>query len=62
MDGGDHTVFLGEVVHGEGRSDGSPLWWRDLRSRAPQHLLAAWNERNAAHIARSLAIMDRIAE
>lgn len=60
MDGGDHTIFLGAVVHSEGHGAGNPLWWRDLRARAPEHLLAAWNARNAEHIARSLAIMDMI--
>jgi flavin reductase (DIM6/NTAB) family NADH-FMN oxidoreductase RutF len=60
MDGGDHTVFLGEVVHSESRSEGAPLWWRDLRARAPADLLAAYTERNAGHIAQSLEVMDQI--
>ncbi len=60
MDGGDHTVFLGEIVSSAARSEGAPLWWRDLRARMPAHLLDAWNARNAAHIAESLHIMDDI--
>jgi flavin reductase (DIM6/NTAB) family NADH-FMN oxidoreductase RutF len=60
MDGGDHTVFLGEVVHSAARSRGDPLWWRDLRSRMPADRLAVWNERNARHIAHSLYTMDDI--
>lgn len=58
MDGGDHTVFLGEVVFSERRGAGAPLWWRDLRARAPQHLLDAWNARNAGHIEDSKRRMD----
>jgi flavin reductase (DIM6/NTAB) family NADH-FMN oxidoreductase RutF len=61
MDAGDHTLFLGDVVFSEALSDGTPLWTRDLRARWPQALLDRWDERNARNIARSLALMDRIA-
>lgn len=61
LDGGDHTVFLGEVVASAMCGGGAPLWWRDLRVRMPAHVLAAWNERNAAHIARSLELLDTFA-
>lgn len=57
MDGGDMTVFLGEVVAMEGR-DGAPLWWRDLRARMPAEQAAAWDRKIAADIADSLRTMD----
>jgi flavin reductase (DIM6/NTAB) family NADH-FMN oxidoreductase RutF len=62
MDCGDHTVFLGDVVHSASRGHGvgAPLWWRDLRARMPTDLLARWNERNAGHIAVSLQAMDQV--
>ena len=60
MDGGDHTVFLGEVVHSGLRGEGMPLWWRDLRARMPAHHRAAWEAKSAADIAHSLQVMDDI--
>jgi flavin reductase (DIM6/NTAB) family NADH-FMN oxidoreductase RutF len=58
MDGGDMTVFLGEVVAMDG-CDGAPLWWRDLRPRMPAEHAAAWDRKISADIADSLATMDR---
>lgn len=59
MDGGDMTVFLGEVVAMEG-ADGAPLWWRYLRPRMPAEHAAAWDRKIGADIADSLATMDRV--
>lgn len=60
MDGGDMTVFLGEVVAMEGR-EGAPLWWRDLRPRMPEEQSAMWDRKIAADIEDSLVTMDAIA-
>jgi flavin reductase (DIM6/NTAB) family NADH-FMN oxidoreductase RutF len=60
MDGGDLTVFLGEVVHTAVRRPGNVLWWRDLRARMPADKLAVWEAKLAESIARSLQTMDRI--
>ncbi len=60
MDGGDMTVFLGEVVHSAVRGQGDVLWWRDLRARMPADKLALWEAKLAESIARSLQAMDRI--
>ena len=57
MDGGDMTVFLGEVVAMAGQ-EGVPLWWRDLRGRMPPEHTAAWERKIAADIADSLQTMD----
>jgi len=57
MDGGDMTVFLGEVVAMEG-SDGAPLWWRDLRPRMPAEAAATWERKIADDIQDSLRTMD----
>ena len=57
MDGGDMTVFLGEVVAMDGR-DGTPLWWRDLRPRMPAEQAAAWDHKIAVDIEDSLRTMD----
>jgi len=57
MDGGDMTVFLGEVVAMEG-GEGAPLWWRDLRPRMPAEHAAAWDRKIAADIEHSLRTMD----
>ena len=59
MDGGDMTVFLGEVVAMDG-GDGSPLWWRDLRPRMPAEEAAAWQRKIAGDIEDSLRTMDAI--
>ncbi|MGE0544482.1 MAG: flavin reductase family protein [Dehalococcoidia bacterium] len=59
MDGGDMTVFLGEVVAMDGR-EGAPLWWRDLRPRMPGEQAAVWDRKIAGDIADSLATMDTI--
>jgi flavin reductase (DIM6/NTAB) family NADH-FMN oxidoreductase RutF len=59
MDGGDMTVFLGEVVAMEGR-EGAPLWWRDLRPRMPAERSAMWDRKIAADIGDSLMTMDAI--
>jgi len=61
MDGGDMTVFLGEVVHSAVRGQGDVLWWRDLRARMSADKLALWEAKLAESIARSLQVMDRIA-
>jgi flavin reductase (DIM6/NTAB) family NADH-FMN oxidoreductase RutF len=58
MDGGDMTVFLGEVVAMAGR-DGAPLWWRDLRPRMSAEAAAAWERKIGADIEDSLRTMDR---
>jgi hypothetical protein len=60
MDGGDHTIFLADVVASTAVSEGTPLWTRDLRARWPQSLLDRWNEQNARNSARSLTLMDSI--
>jgi flavin reductase (DIM6/NTAB) family NADH-FMN oxidoreductase RutF len=60
MDGGDMTVFLGEVVAMDGR-EGAPLWWRDLRPRMPAEQAATWDRKIAGDIEDSLATMDAIA-
>ncbi len=60
MDGGDMSVFLGEVVAAETRADGQPLWQRDLRARMPAAERARFEAQTAAHIAQSLRLMDRI--
>ncbi|MGH2586591.1 MAG: flavin reductase family protein [Dehalococcoidia bacterium] len=57
MDGGDMTVFLGEVVAMAGE-EAAPLWWRDLRPRMPAEHAAAWNQKIAADIEDSLRTMD----
>jgi len=54
MDGGDHTLFLADIEGSHLRSAGSPLWWRDLRTRMPQQRRAQW-ERKSARDARSAA-------
>lgn len=59
MDGGDMTVFLGQVTTMAG-GDGSPLWWRHLRPRMPAEHAAAWQGKIAADIADSRRTMDRI--
>lgn len=58
LDAGDHTIFLGDVLRSQARGDGGPLWWRDLRGRAPEDLLQRWNARNGAQIALSRPRMD----
>jgi flavin reductase (DIM6/NTAB) family NADH-FMN oxidoreductase RutF len=60
MDGGDMTVFLGEVIAMDG-GDGAPLWWRALRPRMPAEQAAAWERKIAGDIADSLRTMDAIA-
>jgi flavin reductase (DIM6/NTAB) family NADH-FMN oxidoreductase RutF len=59
MDGGDMTVFLGEVVAMAGM-DGAPLPWRDLRPRMPEEHASAWQRKIAGDIADSRATMDAI--
>ena len=59
MDGGDMTVFLGDVVAMDGDA-GAPLWWRDLRPRMPPDEAAAWERKITADIADSLQTMDRV--
>jgi flavin reductase (DIM6/NTAB) family NADH-FMN oxidoreductase RutF len=59
MDGGDMTVFLGEVVAMNG-GEGAPLWWRDLRPRMPAEHAAAWDRKIAADVEDSLGTMDQI--
>lgn len=58
MDGGDMTVFLGEVV-ALGGGGGAPLWWRDLRPRMPAQHAATWDRKIAADIEDSLRTMDQ---
>jgi flavin reductase (DIM6/NTAB) family NADH-FMN oxidoreductase RutF len=59
MDGGDMTVFLGEVVAMDGR-EGAPLWWRDLRPRMPAEQAAIWDRKIAWDVEDSLSTMDAI--
>ena len=59
MDGGDMTVFLGDVIAMEGTS-GAPLWWRDLRPRMPAEAADAWARKITADIEDSLQTMDQI--
>jgi flavin reductase (DIM6/NTAB) family NADH-FMN oxidoreductase RutF len=59
MDGGDMSVFLGEVVAMDGR-EGAALWWRDLRPRMPAEQAAIWDRKIAGDIEDSLATMDGI--
>ena len=59
MDGGDMTVFLGDVVAMAGQG-GAPLWWRDLRGRMPLEHAAAWERKITADIDDSLRTMDTI--
>lgn len=59
MDGGDMTVFLGEVVAMSG-GEGAPLWWRDLRPRMPAAHAVAWDRKIAADIEDSLRTMGQI--
>ena len=58
MDGGDHTLFLGDVVNSVFRGDGSPLWWRDLRPRMPVEQRAVWDARSAASVRAAAEMMD----
>lgn len=60
MDAGDHSVFLGDVVNSEARSEGGPLWWRDLRPRMPPELRQRWEEQTKKNVATSLKIMDTL--
>ena len=60
MDAGDHTVFLGDVINSEARSEGEPLWWRDLRPRMPPELQRRWEEQTKKNVATSLKIMDTL--
>ena len=60
MDGGDHTVFLGDVVNSLGEGEGSPLWWRDLRARIPADRLAIWEAKQVASIRIAAETMDAI--
>jgi flavin reductase (DIM6/NTAB) family NADH-FMN oxidoreductase RutF len=59
MDGGDMTVFLGEIVSMAGE-EGLPLWWRDLRPRMPTERAVAWERKIAADVEDSLRTMDRL--
>jgi flavin reductase (DIM6/NTAB) family NADH-FMN oxidoreductase RutF len=59
MDGGDHTLFLGDVVSSAARSDGAPLWWRDLRLRMPGVYRERWEAMSAANQLASLETMDQ---
>jgi flavin reductase (DIM6/NTAB) family NADH-FMN oxidoreductase RutF len=47
MDGGDYTLFLADVERTHRLSDGSPLWWRDLRGRMPEQRRLAWERKSA---------------
>jgi len=58
MDGGDMTVFLGEVIALDG-AEGPPLWWRDLRPRMPAVHAETWDRKIAGDIEHSLRTMDR---
>lgn len=60
MDGGDHTVFLADVVRPETRGDGSPLWWRELRARMPADKVAAWQAKQAESMRLALEAVDQI--
>jgi flavin reductase (DIM6/NTAB) family NADH-FMN oxidoreductase RutF len=60
MDGGDHTVFLGEVVRSAAVSDGEPLWWQDLRARMPEERREQYARQITNDITRALGIMDQI--
>jgi flavin reductase (DIM6/NTAB) family NADH-FMN oxidoreductase RutF len=60
MDGGDHTQFLADVIASSRRSEGSPLWWRDLRPRMPADKRAIWDAKSAASMRAAEQMMDRI--
>ena len=60
MDGGDNTIFLGEVVHSAVRSEGAPLQWPDLRARMPAERRAQYDAQIREDIAHSLRMMDDI--
>jgi flavin reductase (DIM6/NTAB) family NADH-FMN oxidoreductase RutF len=60
MDGGDMTCFLAEVLDGETRSEGEPLWWRYARRELPAEWLEQWNRQIAAEIEYSKEQMKHI--
>jgi flavin reductase (DIM6/NTAB) family NADH-FMN oxidoreductase RutF len=60
MDGGDMTCFLGQVVDGETRAEGDPLWWREARRRLPASWMEEWDRKISEEIQVSLATMDLI--
>jgi flavin reductase (DIM6/NTAB) family NADH-FMN oxidoreductase RutF len=60
MDGGDHVVFLADVTNARSGEEGSPLWWRDLRSRMPADKRATWEAKQSASVALAMETMDRL--
>jgi flavin reductase (DIM6/NTAB) family NADH-FMN oxidoreductase RutF len=60
MDGGDHVVFLADVTNTRSGENGSPLWWRDLRSRMPEDKRAIWEAKQSTSVALAMKTMDRM--
>jgi flavin reductase (DIM6/NTAB) family NADH-FMN oxidoreductase RutF len=60
MDGGDMTCILADVVEGETRGEGPPLWWREARRRLPPEWLEEWDRKIGAEIQRSTGRMELI--
>jgi flavin reductase (DIM6/NTAB) family NADH-FMN oxidoreductase RutF len=60
MDGGDMTCFLAEVMDGDTRSDGGPLWWRDARRQLSPEVMAEWDRKISGEIAFSMERMKHI--
>lgn len=60
MDAGDHTLFLGDVVNGVARAEGSPLWWRDLRPRMPEEQRRLWDAKSAENMRLAAETMDNL--
>jgi flavin reductase (DIM6/NTAB) family NADH-FMN oxidoreductase RutF len=60
MDGGDHIVFLADVTRSTSDTNGSPLWWRDLRPRMPADKRAIWEAKQASSIAMAIETMERL--
>jgi flavin reductase (DIM6/NTAB) family NADH-FMN oxidoreductase RutF len=60
MDGGDHTIFLADVVAAHGHGEGEPLWWRDLRPRMPAEQAAIWDAKQAVRRRLAIETMDSV--
>ncbi len=60
MDGGDMTVFLLDVVHGNVLSGGGWMTLNDFYSTAPQEWIEQYSEKVGESIEYSLPIIDKI--
>lgn len=60
MDAGDHTIFLADVVNSVARSQGAPMWWRDLRARMPAERRLEWEAKSTADAIAAVETMDRL--